>query len=130
MRYPLSLLILTTLVLSGSCKKDVPPEIRLKSGGSYTTTDIIASPGSQFTVGIDATKTADDLNLFYTEAAFDGANTAMLISRTWIAEGKRSHYTQDVTITLRNQSGTERWIFNVNDSEGRISRKEIRVTVQ
>ncbi|HEU4719508.1 MAG TPA: hypothetical protein VFU15_16810, partial [Bacteroidia bacterium] len=88
------------------------------------------APGSQFVVGIIADKTTDDLKLLYTEVAFDGANTTSLVSRVWLAPDERSHFERDITVTLRSQAGTERWVFNVNDANGRISKKEIRVTVQ
>lgn len=114
-----------------SCKKDEKsPDLQFKSGGSYIAGDVVATPGSQITVGVNAYKTTDDLHLFYTEVAYDGANTQMLVSRVYLNGDQRSQYSQDITITLRSTPGTERWIFSVNDGDGRITKKEIRITVQ
>lgn len=125
---PLLLLLLT---FATSCKKDqTPPDLYLKADSGYTSSDVVISPGSTFLVGIDAKKTTDDLNLFYTEVAYDGANTTRLISRIYVSDSQKEHYTNDVTVTTRNQPGTERWVFNINDKDGRITKKEIKVTVQ
>lgn len=119
------------IFLLASCKKDnTPPDLSLKTGAGYTYADLALSPGSTFTVGMVAKKGADDLNLFYTEVAFDGANTTSLVSRIYMDETERNHADHDITVTCRNQTGTERWVFDVNDGNGRISKKEIRVTVQ
>jgi hypothetical protein len=125
------LLLLFIPVLLFSCKKDQKaPDLVFKTGPTYTSSDIVASPGTTIVVGCTATKTDDDLHLFYTEVAYDGSNTSALVSRTYMAADQKSTFTQDVTITLRNTPGTERWIFLVNDADGRITKKEIRVTVQ
>lgn len=125
------ILFLFCIVTLTCCKKDEQsPDLQFKSGGTYVTGNITASPGSQIVVGVNAYKTTNDLHLFYTEVAYDGANTNMLVSRVWLNGDERSLYSKDITITLRNQTGTERWIFNVNDGEGRITKKEIRVSVQ
>jgi hypothetical protein len=129
MRIPVLLIFLS--IAFASCKKDdIGPTVELKSGGSYTSTDITAAPGSSVTVGVNGYKTTDDMNLFYTEVAFDGANTATLVSRVWLNPDERDHFSKDITIHLRNQIGVERWIFNINDAEGRISKKDIRIQVQ
>lgn len=129
MRTP-ALLLFLLLAFSGCKKNQDPPTIELKSGSGYTSADITASPGSTIVVGVNAYKTSDDLSLFYTEVAYDGANAPTLVSRVYASENEKEHFTRDVTITLRNTIGIERWIFDINDSEGRISKKEIRIYVQ
>jgi hypothetical protein len=126
----LSITLLFLVLLVGCKKEDIGPDLQLKSGGNYTSGDIIAAPGSTLVIGINAYKTEDNLNLFYTEVAYDGANTGTLVSRVWVGESEKERYSSDVTVTLRNTVGIERWIFNINDSEGRITKKEIRVSVQ
>lgn len=118
------------LLLIGCKKDEQPPTITLKTGSSYTSTDVVLPPGTQITVGVDAYKTTDELKLFYTEVAYDGSNTAYLVARAYTGPTEKEHYSTDVSITLRNQTGTERWIFNVNDANGRITKKELRITVQ
>jgi hypothetical protein len=121
----------SVILLLVSCKKDnTPPDLSLKTGAGYTYANLSLSPGATFIVGMDAKKGAVDLNMFYTEVAYDGANTTSLVSRMYMDETERNHAQRNVTITCRNQAGTERWVFDVNDGNGRISKKEIRVTVQ
>ena len=126
------ILLFCTLLLIASCKKkdNTPPDLNLKTGTGYTYADLTLSPGGTFVVGMIADKKVDVLNMFYTEVAFDGANTAALVSKIYMTESERKHADHDITITCRNQAGTERWVFNVNDGNGRITKKEIRVTVQ
>jgi hypothetical protein len=114
-----------------SCNKDKsPPSISFKTGAGYTSSDVILHPGDSFVVGISASSGADDLSLFYTEVAFDGANTASLVSRIWMNSDEHNKFERDITVTTRTHAGTERWIFNINDKDGRISKLEIKVTVQ
>ncbi len=123
-------MICFSLPFFGGCEKDMPPKISLKSEGTYVSTDIIVAPGSSFTVGSIAEKTKDELSAFYVEVAYDGSSAGRLVERWFIHPDFRSRYEKDYVVTVRNIAGRERWIFNVNDSEGRISRREIRVTVQ
>lgn len=117
--------------LAISCNKDnSPPELTLKSGTGYTSGDISLPPGSTFLVRMQMTKGADDLSALYTEVAYDNASAPRLVSRNYIGPNDRTHFEKDITVTTRLNPGTERWVFNVNDSDGRITKKEIRVTVQ
>jgi hypothetical protein len=123
------LFVLITLIIS--CKKDnTPPTLDLKSGSGYTSGDISLPPGSTFLVRMQMTKGTDELSALYTEVAYDGANTGRLVSRLYIGPNDRDHFEKDITVTTRTSPGTERWIFNVNDADGRITKKEIRVSVQ
>jgi hypothetical protein len=123
--------LLLIFILAISCNKDnSPPELTLKSGMGYTSGDVSLPPGSTFLVRMQMTKGADELSALYTEVAYDGANVPQLVSRVYIGPNDRSYFEKDITVTTRTTPGTERWVFNVNDADGRISKKEIRVTVQ
>ena len=124
--------LLVIIIAFSGCKKkdDTPPDLQLKTTAGYTYSDLTVSVGSSFTVGIIAKSGASDLQLFYTEVAFDGSNAPNLVSKIWMTASETNQYEKDVTVTTRNQPGTERWVFDVNDTEGRITKKEIRVTVQ
>ena len=119
------------LLLFNSCKKDEPksPTLVLKNGSGYTFADISATPGSTILVGVITDAGTDPLKMVYSEVAFDGANVDSLHTRFTVPEGQ-AHYEVDFTITLRNQVGTERWKFTVNDKDGRMTEKEIRIVVQ
>jgi hypothetical protein len=124
-------LVLLFILLAFSCKKENnPPGLTLKNAAGYVSGDVTLPPGSSFLVRMQMTKGTDDLNALYTEVAFDGSNAPQLVSRIYIGPNDREHFEKDVTVTTRTTPGTERWVFNVNDSDGRITKKEIRVTVQ
>jgi hypothetical protein len=123
--------LLLLIVLAFSCKKENnPPELTLKNGAGYVSGDVTVPPGSSFLVRMQMTSGTDELNALYTEVAFDGSNLPQLVSRIYIGPNDRDHYEKDITITTRTTPGTERWVFNVNDADGRITKKEIRITVQ
>lgn len=124
-------LLLSLIFLIASCKKDnTPPDLQFKTGANYTYANLTLGLGGSFTVGLIANKVTDDLNLIYTEVAYDGTNSPNRIFHTYMNSSERKHAERNITITCRNQAGTERWVFNVNDADGRISKKEIKVTVQ
>jgi hypothetical protein len=127
--YSVIIICLSVFGFSG-CQKDVPPKLTLKAEGTYVYSDLTVTPGSSFTVGCIADKAKDDLSLFYVEVAYDGSSASQLTDRFFIGPDFRTRYEKDYVVNVRNISGRERWIFNVNDEEGRISRREIRVTVQ
>ena len=123
---------LTVVLLSfSSCNKDEAksPTLVFKTGAGYTSADITAAPGATIQVGVIADMGTDPLKLIYSEVAYDGANIDSLYTRIEVPTNQQ-HYEHDFTITLRNQVGTERWTFNVNDKDGRLTEKEIRVVVQ
>lgn len=123
--------LLFIIISTASCHKDnTPPDLKLKTGAGYTYADFITTQGSTFVVGMDAYSGASDLDLMYTEVAFDGASDPHLVSRVYVTAQQKNHFTRDVTVTTRNTPGTERWVFNINDEDGRISKVEINVRVQ
>ena len=124
-------ILLSLIFLIASCKKDnTPPDLQFKTGANYTYANLTLGLCGSFTVGLIANKETDDLNLIYTEVAYDGTNSPNRIFHTYMNSSERKHAERNITITCRNQAGTERWVFNVNDADGRISKKEIKVTVQ
>jgi hypothetical protein len=118
------------LFFGNSCSKESKsPTLTLKTGAGYTSTDITAAPGTVIQVGVIADMGTDPLKLIYSEVAFDGANVDSLYTRVEVP-ANQPHYEHDFTITVRNQVGTERWTFNVNDKDGRLTEKEIKIVVQ
>jgi hypothetical protein len=123
--------LVVVLISFSSCNKDEPksPTLVFKTGAGYTATNITAAPGATIQVGVIADMGTDPLKLIYSEVAYDGANVDSLYTRIEVPANQQ-HYEHDFTITLRNQVGTERWTFNVNDKDGRLTEKEIRIVVQ
>jgi hypothetical protein len=125
------LILLLIIISVASCKKDnTPPDLKLKTGPGYTYANVTLTQGTTFVVGMDAYSGASDLNEMYTEVAYDGASDPHLVTRVWLSADQKNHYQRDLTVTTRTTTGTERWVFNINDDDGRISKVEIMVRVQ
>lgn len=114
-----------------SCKKDdpQPPTLVLKTDSGYTAADVIVPPGTTIKVGVVCDQGTDSLNLIYSEVAYDGANVDSLCERYWVPN-EQTHTEYDFIFQVRNSVGSERWTFNVNDNDGRLVEKEIRIIVQ
>jgi hypothetical protein len=124
-----AILLLAATTIFSSCKKDdKAPSIYFKTGASYITSDITVAPGTTITVGVVADEGTDPLHLIYSEVAYDGANVDSLYARHYVENS--AHAEHDFTFTVRNHNGNERWTFNVNDADGRLTEKEIRIIVQ
>lgn len=119
------------LLITSSCKKDdaKSPSLNFKVDASHTSTDISVAPGTTITVGVICDQGSDPMKIVYSEVAYDGANVDSLYTRLEVPQGT-THYEVDFTITTRSQTGTERWTFNVNDKDGRLTEKEIRIVCQ
>lgn len=127
--FGLALLLLCAL-LTSSCKEESKsPTLNFKVDSTHTYTDIHVAPGTVVTVGVICDQGTDPLKLVYSEVAYDGANVDSLYTKIAVPEGT-AHYEVDFTITTRNTVGTERWTFNVNDKDGRLTEKEIRIVCQ
>lgn len=123
--------IIASVIAITSCKKEdpKPPSLVLKTDSGYTAADVTVPPGTTITVGVICDEGSDSLNLIYSEVAYDGANVDSLYERYWVP-ADQTHSEHDFVFTVRNQVGSERWTFNVNDNDGRLVEKEIRIIVQ
>lgn len=123
---------LALIALSTSCEKDahVPPKVVFKTGVDYTSADKIVAKNTAVKVGITADKVEDDLKTLNVSYAYDGATTTTTKQNFDIPSANVSHFEQDVTITTRNQAGTEKWTFTVTDKDGNITPLTVTLTVQ
>lgn len=118
------------MLLISSCKEEAKsPTLAFRVDASHTYTDVHVTPGTTIVVGVICDQGTDPMKLVYSEVAYDGANVDSLYTRYEVPDGT-AHYEMDFTITTRNQVGTERWTFNVNDKDGRLTEKEIRIVCQ
>ena len=119
------------MVLFSSCNKEEPkpPTLSFRVDPTHTSTNVNVAPGTTITVGVICDQGTDPMKLVYSEVAYDGANVDSLYTRYEVPDGT-THYEVDFTFTTRNQVGTERWTFNVNDKDGRLTEKEIRIICQ
>jgi hypothetical protein len=125
-------LLLATIVTIQGCKKDgdpeTPPIVVFKTGAGYTSTDAIVGKNAALKMGIQVTKTEDNLKSFNVSVAYDGSS-ATVSKKTDEIPSTSTQYDADVSITTRNQAGTEKWIFTVTDIDGNIVQKTITLTV-
>ena len=126
------ILFLATLsILAVSCKKDkhVPPTVNFKTGTGYTANDISVARNTIIKVGIIADKVEDDMLTYNVSYAYDGAATTVTNQTFTLAGAEQQHYDKDVTFTLRNQAGSEKWTFTITDKDGNITQKQITFSV-
>ena len=114
-----------------SCKKDkhVPPTVNFKTGAGYTANDVSIARNSAIKVGIVADKVEDDMFTYNVSYAYDGAATTVTSQTFTLAGTEQQHYDKDVTFTLRNQAGSEKWTFTITDKDGNITQKQITFSV-
>jgi len=126
------LLFLTSIALVQGCKKSTepenPPTLVFKTGAGYTATDAIVAKSATVKVGVTATKTEDDLKTFNVSVAFDGASATTSKQSVDIPSGN-TQFDSDITITTRNQAGSEKWFFTITDVDGNVVQKTITLTV-
>jgi hypothetical protein len=127
-----SLMPVVFLAITISCDKEpeIPPTLELKTGLGYTSEDATIARDSTLTVGIICTKTEDDLKLYNISVAYDGAATTTSIQNYTIPAAEKSLYEKDVTFTVRDQAGTEKYYFTITDVDGNIVQKILAFTVE
>ena len=109
---------------------EIPPDVSFKTGNGYTSTDVTVVPDSSLTVGIIAVNREDDLITYNVSVAYDGASTTTTVENFTIPESEKDHYEKDVTFSVRNQAGSEKFYFTITDSDGNIAQLSIMVTVE
>jgi hypothetical protein len=120
------------LAVAFSCDKEaeIPPTMELKTGTDYTSQDATIAKDSTLTVGIICTKTEDDLKTYNVSVAYDGATTTTSIQNFTITGAEKSLYEKDVTFTVRDQAGVEKYYFTITDVDGNIVQKILTFTVE
>ncbi len=127
-----ALLVATFTFLYTGCDKEaeIPPEIEFITGAGYTASDTAVAPGTSLTVGISVKKTEDDLKKYNVSVAYDGASSTNTVQDYIIPAAAESHYEKDVTFSVRNMAGSEKYFFTITDSDGNIAQLSLTATVQ
>jgi hypothetical protein len=126
--------LVITLLLT-ACSKDnngsqsEGPKLTLKTGAGYTSSSSTIGKAASFKVGIIAEKNTADLLVYLVRYSVDGG-PEMSSFDTPITGTDRQRFEYDINLITRNQAGTEKWIFEVSDVNGKLTRKEITLTVQ
>ena len=114
------------------CTKDKDkdaPKLTLKTGAGYTSTNVTIGKAASFKVGIKAEKTKNDLLVYIVDYSLDGGAVFNSVNSPVTPTGTATFET-DINLITRNQAGTEKWLFRVADTEGKLTTKEITLTVQ
>lgn len=129
----ISVIILTTLFVI-SCKKEKDegklPNIGFKTGGTYVSGSITLSKDTTITVGISASKAEENdvLKSFDASRAYDSGTDSSFISEA-LTGTQGDTYDKDMTITTRNQAGTETYTFTVINRDGLKNSVSLTITV-
>ena len=128
------LLIGITLFSVTSCEKDEGklPDIRLKTGGNYISSDVTLPAGSAITIGIDAAKTEDKdvLKKFNISKAINGGAPASVFSKD-LSGSEGDKYSTDYTAILENTPGqVDQFIFTVTNRDGLTNQVAVKITIQ
>lgn len=124
--------IFMSLVFLASCEKDEGklPNIAFKTGTGYVSTSTTLSKDTTVVIGITASKAEDKdvLVTFDGSRSYDGGTSASFTSETLTGSNGDS-YSKDVTITTRNQAGTEKYTFTVVNKDGLKNNVSLTITV-
>jgi hypothetical protein len=118
------------LLISCEREQEPLPTLELKTIFGYTSQDAVISKGSSLTVGILATKAENNLKTYNVSVSYDGASSTITIQNFTIPLDENTLYDKDVTFTVRNQTGTEKYYFTVVDTDGNIVQKALTFTVK
>ena len=120
------------LFLFISCEREQEPlpTLELKTGAGYTSQNATISKGSTLTVGILATKAENNLKTYNVSVSYDGASSTITVQSFTIPLDQNTLYNKDVTFTVRNQTGTEKYYFTIVDVDGNLIQKMLTFTIE
>ncbi len=122
----------TALSIISSCSKDEGklPNISFKTGGTYVSSDMTVKKDTTIVVGISASKAEDKdvLKTFDVSQSLDGGASASIESKS-LSGSSGDSYTEDVSIHVRNQAGTEKYTFTVVNRDGLKNSVSLTLTV-
>lgn len=124
--------LLLFLLFFISCENEQEPSasIEFKTGIGYTSQGATISRGSSIKVGIIADKAENNLMTYNVSVSYDGTFNTITVQNFTISPDENDHYDKDVTISVRNQAGTEKYYFTIVDVDGDIIQKSLTFTVE
>jgi hypothetical protein len=126
--------ILLAVVSFSACKKEEDagklPNIAFNTTAGHVSADITLKKDTTVTIGAIATKAEanDVLKSFDASRSYDGAAAASFYSEP-LTGTSGDAYAKDLTITTRNQSGTEKYTLTVVNKDGLKNSVSLTVTV-
>jgi hypothetical protein len=117
-----------------SCEKDEGklPDISLKTGTGYTSTDATVATGSDIMIGIEAEKTEDEdvLKKFNISKSVNGATSTTVLDST-LAGAQGDEFNYDFHTTVGSTAGdTEKYTFTVTNRDGLTGQTSVTITLQ
>jgi hypothetical protein len=123
---------LFTLFVLVSCEKEQEgpeksPSILLRTDSGYTYTTDTVGLEDTVRVGITVRKGSDDLETFHVRVEYDGGSDIETIDAIPISAGD---FSLEKLIVTRDQPGTEKWIFGVQETDGDTYNRSVLLVVQ
>jgi len=131
----LVLVLVNLLFLSlTACEKDegLLPDISLKTGGNYISTDVTRPAGSTITIGINAAKTEDKdvLKKFNISKSINGGTATSVLNQD-LTSSEEDSFSYDYITTLENTPGqVNRYIFTITNRDGLTNQVTVQVSIQ
>jgi hypothetical protein len=124
--------LLLLLLFCFSCENEQEPaaSIEFKTGIGYTSQDAIISKKSSLIVGIVVDKAENNLKAYNVSVSYDGAFNTNTIQNFTISSDENTHYDKDITFTVRDQTGLEKYYFTIVDVDGNIVQKMLTFTIE
>lgn len=118
------------LIILSACDEGKLPNIAFKTGGDYVSSDATVGKNETVKFGIEASKAEkkDPLKKFNVSVSFDGAADTT-IKQEDLDSSQGDNFEEDVTITTRDQAGTEKYTFTVTNRDGIINQVFVTLTV-
>ena len=128
------MLSLTLFCAFLSCEKDEGklPEISLKTGGAYTSSDVNVPTGTASTIGINASKSEkkDVLKKFNNSSSLNAGSTTSVLDKD-LGKDEEDIYSYDHAATVSGVSGDKiKYTFTVTNRDGLINQASLTVTIQ
>ncbi len=128
-----TLTVLFLVLFIASCEKDEGklPDIKFKTGSTYTSADAKLDPKTKFTIGIIASKTEDKdvlKKINISKSINGGAATTVFDKDLGGSEGDVFNY--DYTADLEDVSmQTNRYTFTVTNRDGLVNQVALTITI-
>ena len=129
-----NLIVFTVLSVISACEKDkgLLPNISFKTGTTYISKDTTLSAGTDFTIGINASKaeTVDVLKQFNLSKSVNGGVAVTEYTKS-LTGTEGDSYSYDYFNTLENNPGqVNKYTFTVTNRDGLINQVSISITIQ
>jgi hypothetical protein len=130
MKYWIPLLLFLLFFISCENEQEPAASIEFKTGSGYTSQDATISKGSSITVGIVADKAENNLKAYNVSVSYDGASNTITVQNFTLSSDENTHYDKDVNVTVRNQTGTEKYYFTIVDVDENVVQKMLTFNVE